>query len=76
MNAVAKNILYLFPDTNLFIQCFPLEQLDWSEWREILEIHLMVCLPVQQEIDEQKTRGKNNRSADVPEKRTRHCFVL
>lgn len=61
MNAVAKNILYLFPDTNLFIQCFPLGQLDWSEWREFLEVHLIVCLPVQQEIDQQKTRGKSNR---------------
>lgn len=61
MTTVAKNILYLFPDTNLFIQCSPLEQLDWSEWRDFMEVHLIVCLPVQQEIDQQKTRGRNDR---------------
>ena len=61
MTTVAKNILYLFPDTNLFIQCSPLGQLHWSEWREFMEVHLIVCLPVQQEIDQQKTRGQNNR---------------
>ena len=28
---MTQHILYLFPDTNVFIQCKPLEQLDWSE---------------------------------------------
>ena len=50
-------ILYFFPDTNLFIQCQPLEQLDWSEWAAFDEIHLVVCYPVQREIDNQKNRG-------------------
>ena len=54
-------ILYLFPDTNLFIQCRDLQELDWSEWKEFSEVHLIVCLPVQQEIDRQKTRGESNR---------------
>ena len=54
-------ILYLFPDTNLFIQCRDLQELDWSEWKDFSEVHLIVCLPVQQEIDQQKTRGENNR---------------
>ena len=54
---MSKNILYLFPDTNVFIQCRPLDQLDWSKWKEFSEVHLMVCRPVQREIDNQKTRG-------------------
>ena len=54
-----KNTLYLFPDTNLFIQCRPLEQLDWAEWAEYAEVHLIVCRPVQREIDNQKNRGNN-----------------
>ena len=54
---MAENILYFFPDTNLFIQCRPLEELDWSAWSEFEEIHLMVCRPVQREIDDQKNRG-------------------
>ena len=41
----------------MFIQCLPLEQLDWSEWAEFQEIHLIVCRPVQREIDNQKNRG-------------------
>ena len=54
---MTKQTLYLFPDTNLFIQCHPLEQLDWSEWKEFDEVHLIVCRPVQREIDTQKYRG-------------------
>jgi hypothetical protein len=27
-------VVYLFPDTNVFVLCETLEQLDWSEWRE------------------------------------------
>ena len=54
-----EQTLYLFPDTNLFIQCKPLEELDWSEWQNFSEIHLLVSLPVQREIDDQKNRGNN-----------------
>ena len=57
---MAQN-LYLFIDTNLFIQCRDLRELDWSEWKDFPEVHLIVCLPVQREIDKQKTRGKNDR---------------
>ena len=56
---VIVRILCLFPDTNLFIQCRPLEELDWSDWAEFEEIHLVVCRPVQREIDNQKGRGNN-----------------
>ena len=51
--------LVLFPDTNLFIQCHPLGQLDWSDWKGFSEIHLIVCRPVQREIDGQKNRGND-----------------
>ena len=56
---MSDNILYLFPDTNVFIQCRPLHQVDWSEWEEFSEIHLIVSRPVQREIDNQKTRGND-----------------
>ena len=50
-------ILYLFPDTNLFIQCRSLEHIDWSEIGEFDEIQLFVSQPVQKEIDAQKNKG-------------------
>ena len=56
---MSENILYLFPDTNLFIQCKPLAELDWSVWSEFEEVHLIVCRPVTREIDNQKTRGNS-----------------
>ena len=51
--------LVLFPDTNLFIQCKPLEELDWSEWKNFAEVHLRVCRTVTREIDDQKPRGNS-----------------
>lgn len=54
-----KGIIYLFPDTNVFIQCKPLEQLDWSGWQDRSEVHLLVSRPVQREIDDQKNRGNS-----------------
>ena len=59
---MTTGILSFFPDTNLFIQCRPLEELDWSEWTDFEEIHLLVCRTVQREIDQRKNRG-NDRSA-------------
>ena len=50
--------LYFIPDTNLFIQCRSLEELDWSLWSEFDEIYLVVCRPVQREIDNLKNKGK------------------
>lgn len=52
-------ILYLFPDTNLFIQCRPLEQLDWSHFGSFEEIHLVVSRPVHKEIDYRKNKGND-----------------
>lgn len=53
--------LYLFPDTNIFIQCQQLDQnLDWSTWEHFDAIELIVTRPVIEEIDRQK-QGKNTR---------------
>lgn len=49
--------IYLFPDTNLFIQCQPLENLDWSVLGAFDNIDLLVCRPVQAEIDSHKSKG-------------------
>ncbi len=59
---MTTRILSFFPDTNLFIQCRTLEELDWSEWADFEEVHLIVCRTVQREIDQRKNRG-NDRSA-------------
>ena len=52
-------ILHFIPDTNLFIQCRRLEELDWSIWAEFDEIDVIVCRPVQREIDNQKSKGND-----------------
>ena len=41
---MADRILYLFPDTNLFIQCRPLSELGWDRWGAFDEIHLIVLV--------------------------------
>jgi len=56
---MADRILYLFPDTNLFIQCRPLSELGWDRWGAFDEIHLIVSRPVQAEIDKHKNRGND-----------------
>lgn len=55
-------VLYLFPDTQLFFQCRPLEQIDWRPWKGFDEVHLIVSRPVQVEIDDHKGKGSNRRS--------------
>jgi hypothetical protein len=50
-------ILHLFSDTNLLIQCRPLEELDWGQWNEFDEVHVIVSRPVQKEIDKHKNSG-------------------
>ncbi|WP_342616488.1 PIN domain-containing protein [Rhodoferax sp. GW822-FHT02A01] len=54
--------LYLFPDTNIFLQCKPLEQVDWSSFAEWDNIQLILTRPVQAEIDAFKGKG-NGRQA-------------
>jgi PIN domain len=50
-------IVYLFPDTNVLVQCRPLDQVDWSGWQDFDEVHLVISRPIQAEIDEQKNKG-------------------
>ena len=56
---MTTQILYLFLDTNVFIQCRPLKELNWSELGNYSEIHLIVPSPVYREIDSQKNRGND-----------------
>ncbi len=53
-----KTTLYFLPDTNLFIQCRPLKDLDWAVWKGYDAIDLLVTPPVQREIDYQKSNGR------------------
>lgn len=55
--------VHLFPDTNVFVQCKALEELDWSEWSTCEEVSLLVTRPVQAEIDRQKGSGNGRLSA-------------
>ena len=56
---MTNTVLHFFLDTNLFIQCHPLEQLDWSPWRAFEEVRLIVSRPVLREIDRLKTKGND-----------------
>ena len=65
------SILYYFVDTNLFFQCRPLEQLDWSPWNRFDEVRLIVSSPVLREIDYRK-----NKSNDRVGKRARKTSAM
>jgi predicted ribonuclease YlaK len=54
-----SSILYLFADTDLFIQCRALGELDWSAWNSFDEVHVIVSRPVQREIDYRKNKGSD-----------------
>jgi predicted ribonuclease YlaK len=54
----SKN-LYLFPDTNVFIQCKRLHEVDWSAFSEWEQIQIVITRPVQAEIDSFKGRGNS-----------------
>lgn len=64
-----QKILYLFPDTNVFLQCKPLDQVNWSILSEWDEFHLVISRPVQTEIDAFKGKG-NSRQASRARKAT------
>ncbi len=59
LHAMSQKIVYVFPDTNLFVQCHPPNQLDWALLGDFDEIHLVVSRPVQSEIDNQKNKGRD-----------------
>ena len=48
---VTTSTLYYFVDTNLFIQCYALEELEWSPWHKFEKVPLIVSSPVLREID-------------------------
>lgn len=54
-----QSVVYLFVDTNLLIQCRPLEELDWSHWKAFDEVRLVVTSPVLREIDYRKNKGND-----------------
>jgi len=67
---MTTRIVYLFPDTNLFLQCKTLEELDWSVCKDCEEVRLLVSKPVLREIDHLKSKGndrvrKRSRSASA-----------
>lgn len=52
--------IYLFPDTNFFVNCGPMEKIEWQASKDLAQaddIHLLVCLPALQEIDDLKYRS-------------------
>ncbi|MEI7174249.1 PIN domain-containing protein [Pectobacterium carotovorum] len=57
-----RNKLYLFPDTNIFLQCKPLGDVSFSEISDCDEIGIIITRPVQQEIDRQKGKGTSRLS--------------
>jgi hypothetical protein len=54
--------LVLFPDTNLFLQCRDLSEIDWASVLDAAEITLVVSRTVQNEIDNFKSDGNGRRS--------------
>ena len=56
---MSRTLVYLFPDTNLLLQCRPLEELDWSTWNAFDEVRLIVSAPVLREIDYRKNKGND-----------------
>ena len=54
-----NTVLHFFADTNLFIQCRPLDQLDWLPWDAYEEVRLIVSRPVLREIDRLKNKGND-----------------
>src|SRR3546814_2588063 len=49
-----RKALYVFPDTNVFVQCQSLEELAWSDLGTFDLIVLLLSSPVIGEIDRQK----------------------
>ena len=56
---MSDSVIYLFVDTNLLLQCRPLEELDWSAWSAFGEVRLIVSNPVLREIDYRKNKGND-----------------
>ncbi len=55
-------IVFLFPDTNIFLQCRDLEELPWKEVTDSDHVTLIVSRPVQEEVDRLKQNGNARRA--------------
>lgn len=71
-----SNKLFLFPDTNIFLQCKPLVDIDFSEISDCDEIGIIISRPVQQEIDRQKGKGTSRLSKKAKKAATLFSIVL
>src|SRR6188508_67432 len=60
---MSEKVLYLFPDTNVFLQCKPLEQVAWASFGSWDRIEVLLTRPVQTEIDSLKDKGNSRRAA-------------
>ena len=58
-DVVSTSTVSYFVDTNLFLQCRPLDQLDWSPWDGFEEVRLIVSSPVLREVDYRKNKGND-----------------
>jgi predicted ribonuclease YlaK len=56
---MSNPIVYLFADTNLLLQCRPLEELDWSAWSNFEEVRVIISSPVLREFDYRKNKGND-----------------
>ena len=68
--------LVLFPDTNFFYHCYPVEQLDWSEFNGFAHVYVVVSHPVQREIDGHKNKGSDRRAKKARAAASRFLKIL
>ena len=58
VNLMVNSVVHLFCDTNLLLQCKPLEELDWSAW-DSYEVQVIVTKPILREVDHRKNQGNS-----------------
>src|SRR5437762_9334064 len=51
-----------FPDSNVFLQCKPLTDVDWKTQTSASEIRLLISSTIQREIDRLKGDGRGRRA--------------
>lgn len=71
---MTASILYLIPDTNVFIECKALENVDWhalEAFDDHEEIRLVICSEVRRELDNLKTSRSNRVSKRAREANAR-----
>lgn len=62
MEVDEKLKLILFVDTNLFLQCKPLEEINWNDFGDFREINIIIPIQVLREIDDAKNSASNRKS--------------